>query len=119
MCIRDRLNTEPLDVYINKKIGKFSLKFRTITTEHPLQKINPASNKKRSFLHKSKILLADGSNQPQKIPPLSETPPWQWIKPAIRTTLEDSVTKQKTDLLILCAIAPVSYTHLDVYKRQH
>ena len=99
------LNIEPLDVYINKRIGKFSLKFRTITTEHPLQKINPAMNQKRSFLYKSKILLSDGNNQPQKIPPVNETPPWQWMQPTIRTTLEDSVTKQNTDPLVLRAIA--------------
>ena len=80
------LNTERLDVYINKRIGKFILKFREITTEHQLQKINlKSSNLKRSFLYKCKILLSDGNDQPQKIPPVSETPPWQWVQPTIRT----------------------------------
>ena len=74
-------------------------------TEHPIQKINLASNQKRSFLYKSKILLSDGNNQHQKIPPVSETPPWQWIKPTIRTTLVDNITKQNTHPLILRGIA--------------
>lgn len=94
------LNIEPLDVYINKRIGKFSLKFRTITTEHLLQKINTAPIQKRSFLYKSKILLLNEHDQPQK-PPVNETPPWQWIQSTMKTTLEDSVTKQNTDPLIL------------------
>jgi hypothetical protein len=98
------LNIEPLHMYIKKRSGKLSLKYKTLLPEQPSSHLIPSSlAHKHSFQYQSYTAISEDYYLCQAIPPVNEIPPWKWIKPTI-AALPEGITKQTTHPEVLRAI---------------